>query len=251
MAEADARPTGEGDGELPSAESLGLSALVHREVVASTMDLAHDLAAAGAPAGTLVLADRQAAGRGRGGHSWASAAGAGVWMTLIARGPELAALDVLALRIGLAVAEALTPLVRGTVRVKWPNDVFLDDGKVAGILVETRWRERVPEWLAIGVGINRVVPDDLPAAAAVGPAVPRHALLSAVVPRLVAVTQAVGHLTPAELAAWSARDLARGRWVVAPVSGQVTGISADGSLTLVDAAGVAMAPVRSGSLRFA
>jgi BirA family biotin operon repressor/biotin-[acetyl-CoA-carboxylase] ligase len=230
---------------------LGLSALVHREVVASTMDLAHDLAAAGAPTGTLVLADRQAQGRGRGGHTWASAAGAGVWMTLIARGQEPDALDVLSLRLGLALAEALTPLVVGTVRVKWPNDVFIENGKVAGILVETRWRARVPEWLAIGVGINRVVPDDLPAAAAIGPGVSRRAILEAVVPRLVAASQAVGHLTPQELSAWAARDLARGRWVIAPVAGQVTGITADGSLSLVDAACRAMAPVRSGSLRFA
>ena len=64
-------------------------------------------AAEGAPAGTLVVADAQTAGRGRSGRTWTSERGAGVWLTLIERPRDVDALDVLSLRVGLALAPAL------------------------------------------------------------------------------------------------------------------------------------------------
>ncbi len=67
------------------ADRLGLPGVVVHGSVASTMDPAHLLAAEGAPAGTLVIADHQTAGRGRGGHTWISPPGSGIWMTLIER----------------------------------------------------------------------------------------------------------------------------------------------------------------------
>ena len=71
------------------------------------MDVANALAADGAPAGTMVLADAQLAGRGRAGRRWESKAGDGIWMTLVERLNDLEALDVLSLRIGIRVARAL------------------------------------------------------------------------------------------------------------------------------------------------
>lgn len=144
------------------AAECGLVRLEHHALVGSTMDEAHRLAQGGAEAGTLVLADAQDGGRGRGGRQWASEPGAGIWMTLIERPRDQRALDVLALRTGLALADALQPFCDGRITLKWPNDLFLGAGKLAGILIEARWRESLPEWVAIGVGVNRRVPTAVP-----------------------------------------------------------------------------------------
>ena len=137
---------------------LGLARLDYHVRVTTTMDVAHALAEEGAPAGTLVLASSQAAGRGRSGKSWTSEPDAGLWCTLIERPRDARALEVLALRVGLHLADALAPLVDGAVQLKWPNDLYVHDRKLGGILIEVRWRDARPEWVAIGVGINRVVP---------------------------------------------------------------------------------------------
>ena len=70
---------------LPSSAELQVHEVVHLANVTSTMDEAHALAQHGAPAGTLIVADEQTAGRGRGGHVWESQAGTGIWCTLIER----------------------------------------------------------------------------------------------------------------------------------------------------------------------
>ena len=83
------------------ARELGLPAVEIFETVGSTLDVAHERAAAGAAAGTLILAEEQTAGRGRQGRSWTSEPGAGIWLTLIERPKDRASLDVLSLRVGL------------------------------------------------------------------------------------------------------------------------------------------------------
>src|SRR4051794_9700307 len=93
------------------------------ESVGSTLDVAHDLAARGAPAGTLIVADAQTAGRGRMGRSWRSEPGAGIWLTLIERPDSAGGLDVLSLRIGILLAPALEPFAPSPVALKWPNDL--------------------------------------------------------------------------------------------------------------------------------
>src|SRR5688572_8245425 len=118
------------------------------------MDVANALAGEGAPAGTLILADAQLAGRGRSGRRWESNSGDGIWMTLIERLNDVSAIDVLSLRIGLRAARALDRFAGVRVGLKWPNDMYLPAGKLGGILVESRWRGPRPEWTAIGIGIN-------------------------------------------------------------------------------------------------
>ena len=81
------------------AERLALPRAELFEAVGSTMDVAHGLASDGAPAGTLVLANTQLAGRGRGGRRWAAEPGAGVWLTLIERPNDVGAVEVLSLRV--------------------------------------------------------------------------------------------------------------------------------------------------------
>ena len=235
---------------LPTPESLGLARLVHREEVTSTMDIAHELAAAGAAAGTLVLADRQMSGRGRGGHRWTSEAGAGLWMTLVERPADARDVSMLSLRLGLALADALSPLVDEPVALKWPNDVFVGPGKVAGILVEARWRDTAIDWVAIGIGINRRVPSTVPGAAAVRPGVSRGTLLAAVVPGLRDAARRRGPLSVEERGSWHARDLARGRSISRPLRGVVEGIAADGALLVMTEPGRPATLVRTGSIVF-
>jgi BirA family biotin operon repressor/biotin-[acetyl-CoA-carboxylase] ligase len=147
---------------------LGVARLALYARVHSTMDVAHALAAAGAPHATLVLADAQVGGRGRARRRWASPLGTGVWATWIARPERADALDVLSLRVGLALAARLDALAPARVRIKWPNDLLLapdahatsPGGKLAGVLVEARWRDTRPEWVAVGVGINVRPPRD-------------------------------------------------------------------------------------------
>lgn len=234
---------------LPSAASLGLASIVHEREVSSTMDVAHELAAKGALAGTLVIADQQRAGRGRSGHSWVSEAGAGLWMTLIERPNDQRVVGVLALRLGMALADALEPHVDAVIRLKWPNDVFADQRKLAGILVEARWRDAQVDWVAIGMGINRRVPLEFPEAAAVRDGVSVNALLEAIIPRIREAVMRTGTLSADECAAWRSRDYALGRRVQLPLRGTVRGISTDGAL-LVETDTGQIESANAGSLIF-
>jgi BirA family biotin operon repressor/biotin-[acetyl-CoA-carboxylase] ligase len=229
------------------AERCGLAAVELFDVVGSTMDEAHALAAGGAAAGTLVLADTQASGRGRNGKRWESPP-RGIWMTLIERPGDASALDVLSLRAGLAAARSLDAFTPEPVRVKWPNDLYLDGAKLAGILVETRWRGERLDWVAIGIGINTSPPGGAlaSAGAAVEPGTARINILSAVVPELRLAAAVRGELTPAEMDEYAGRDLARGRTCVEPMRGRVSGIAPSGELLIELADSVAR--VRSGSL---
>lgn len=212
----------------------------------STMDVAHALAADGAPAGTLVLADEQTAGRGRSGRTWRSAPGSGIWMTLLERPNDAAGVGVLSLRLGLRAAPVLDRFSPMPVRLKWPNDVIAGGRKLAGILVESRWRGEQVDWIAIGVGLNVRPPDGDPEAAALVAGTSRLDVLSEVLPSLRAAARARGSLTAAETRAWDARDAAAGRRCHAPVPGTVRGIALDGSLIIDTGSGEVHA--RSGSL---
>jgi BirA family transcriptional regulator, biotin operon repressor / biotin---[acetyl-CoA-carboxylase] ligase len=224
--------------ELPRVEIL--------ESTTSTLDIAHRLAAEGAPAGTLVIANEQTAGRGRGGKSWRSAPGAGLWLTLIDRPADNSGLGVLSLRVGLASAEALDRFAPEPIRLKWPNDLYIDQGKLGGILVEARWREQAVEWVAIGLGVNVKAPDNFETAAGLEPGTERLDVLADLVPAVVAATRARGPLDTGEMEEFAARDIARGRRCIEPAVGRVTGISPSGELLVALADTVV--PFRSGSL---
>lgn len=216
------------------------------ESTTSTLDVAHRIAAEGAPAGTLVIANEQTAGRGRGGKSWHSQPGAGIWLTLVERPAEISGLGVLSLRIGLAAAEGLDRFASEPIRLKWPNDLYVDRGKLAGILVEARWREQAVEWVAIGLGVNVKAPDNLESAAGLEPGTSRLDVLSELVPSLRAAALASGPLGPEEREEFNARDLARGKACIQPAIGRVAGITPTGELLVALADSVV--PFRSGSL---
>ncbi len=157
----------------------------------STNLRARELAEGGAPSGTVVTAAEQSAGRGRGGRVWSAPPGAALLYSAILRPLDLSHL-LLPLAVPLAVCTACEALARVRCEVKWPNDVWLDGRKLAGVLIEAR----PPEWAVIGIGINLSIaedefPDDL---------------------RWPAIS--LGHgVTPEELR--PALDRSLGEWVVA------------------------------------
>lgn len=124
-----------------------------RDETGSTNSDAVALARDGAPHGTVVLASRQTAGRGRLGREWDSAPG-GVYVSAVMR-PDLppAKLTAMPLAVAVGVARAIIRL-GDDARVKWPNDVLLPEGKVAGVLLELSAKGEHAEWLVIGVGLN-------------------------------------------------------------------------------------------------
>jgi BirA family biotin operon repressor/biotin-[acetyl-CoA-carboxylase] ligase len=124
----------------------------HLARVESTNTVARELAAAGAPHGTVVTATEQTAGRGRQGRSWTAPPGKGLFYSAILRPLDPRRHATLPLAVPLAVceaAEALNP--EAECRVKWPNDIHLEGRKLAGILIEARPRDG---WAVIGVGLN-------------------------------------------------------------------------------------------------
>ena len=122
--------------------------MIHRHrVLPSTMIEAARLAAEGAPAGTVVVAEEQTAGQGRHGRSWHSAPGDGLYFTVILRMPELK--PAITLALGVAVADSVREVAAIMPDLRWPNDVMVGDRKLAGIL--TRYE---PGAVLAGIGIN-------------------------------------------------------------------------------------------------
>jgi BirA family transcriptional regulator, biotin operon repressor / biotin---[acetyl-CoA-carboxylase] ligase len=128
--------------------SLG-SPRVHLRRIDSTNVRARELAAAGAPHGTVVTAAEQTGGRGRQGRVWLAPAGRALLCSVVVRDPP----RLLPLATGVAVADTVGEIAGDPRRatVKWPNDVWLDGLKVAGILVEGRPQEG---WAVVGIGLN-------------------------------------------------------------------------------------------------
>ena len=131
---------------------------VHHRLTDSTNAQAKELARAGAPHGTLVTADAQSSGRGRQGRVWTAAPGSALLMSLVLRD-----LDerhaVLPLAAAVAVCETAEASAGVECRVKWPNDVWIDGRKVAGILIEGNPQQG---WAVLGIGLN-VAHSELPA----------------------------------------------------------------------------------------
>lgn len=183
----------------------------HFRITDSTNARARELVEAGAPGGTVVTAAEQTAGRGRQGRVWTAPAGKGLLYSAILRPLDERHL-LLPLAVPLAVCEAaetLHPEIE--CQIKWPNDVWLDERKLAGVLIEAKPQDG---WAVIGVGLNlTVAPEEFPdelkwPAVSLGGGVEspqaRHALDAALDRWVEADRDGV-------LAAWRDRDVLRGR----------------------------------------
>ena len=209
---------------------------LHLRRTDSTNTRARQLAAAGAPHGTLVTAGEQTSGRGRQGRAWSAPAGRALLCSVVVRDPA----RLLSLAAGAAVAELVGP----EARIKWPNDVLVVGGKVggnvggnvggkvAGILVEGRPQEG---WAVLGVGLNVAVrQDDFPpelqgvaATLGLGP----EAIEPTLARLLLGLERWISASTAEVLQAVRGRDALRGhrvRW--AGGDGRADGIDAAGRL---------------------
>lgn len=123
---------------------------VHRlRSVESTNDTAFELARKGAKDGEVVIADVQTKGRGRSGRVWESPANRNIYMSVILRPRDANDIASITLVAGIAVAEALKRYAKGELKIKWPNDIWLNGKKLCGILTE-----RGDGFIIIGIGIN-------------------------------------------------------------------------------------------------
>lgn len=109
----------------------------------------------GAPHGSVYFADEQTAGRGRGDHSWESAAGEGLYASVLLR-PSMRTehLPVIPLAAGLAAAKAVTIAANLKVDLRWPNDILIGERKAGGILVESKAENDDVSYVIVGIGIN-------------------------------------------------------------------------------------------------
>ncbi|MBE0611307.1 MAG: biotin--[acetyl-CoA-carboxylase] ligase [Dehalococcoidia bacterium] len=215
--------------------------LVYRETLDSTMDLAAREAKEGAPHGTLVFAEEQTAGRGRRGRSFYSPVGQNLYFTLVFRCP----VEVhrrLPLIVPLAVCTAVQAEAPAA-RIKWPNDVWIGDRKVAGMLIDAELSPAGAVALpGIGINVNAdptVVPElrDIATSLAreLGRPVEREALLARICNALEPLLEATGGHVLYEYRARSS-TLGRGVLVVPvggePFEGTAIAIEDDGSLVV-------------------
>lgn len=121
----------------------------------TTNNRARELALEGASEGTLVVAEKQTAGRGRRGKVWESPLGTGIWMSLVLR-PQImpAEASVLTLLCGLATAEAIEAETGLSAGIKWPNDILINGKKAVGILTEMDCEMSEVHFVIPGIGIN-------------------------------------------------------------------------------------------------
>jgi BirA family biotin operon repressor/biotin-[acetyl-CoA-carboxylase] ligase len=127
----------------------------HFSSVGSTNALLLEEAAQGVVEGTVFVADEQTAGRGRGGHSWHSAAGDGLYVSALVK-PGMALREALwiSLATGLAVQQAIEDVTGLRVDIRWPNDLLLNERKCGGILVETAVEAAMLRYAVVGIGVN-------------------------------------------------------------------------------------------------
>jgi len=249
--------------EAELAGSIFSGKLHFSRVTESTNSDAMAAARSSEPHGSVYCSDEQTAGRGRGDHRWISAAGEGLYVSVLLR-PRISAarLALLPLAAGLAAVAAIRTAAGLAVDLRWPNDLLIGDRKTGGILVETQIDSKGPLHAVVGMGINvhqRSFPQglDTPATSLElesGRQISRQALLAALLKSLQheadeLVDAAGAESIPARVE--QASSWVRGRKVVVhgpqPCEGITAGLDEQGFLRVNTAGG--LVTVQSGGLR--
>jgi BirA family biotin operon repressor/biotin-[acetyl-CoA-carboxylase] ligase len=218
-------------------------AIVRLDQVDSTQTVAFALAERGAPDRTVVVADQQAAGRGRRGRVWQAPARTSLLASILVRSrlPQ-ALLATLSPTTAVATAEALRRVAPLEPRLKWPNDVLVGGRKIAGILLESRAVASAEPVLVIGVGVNlgqREFPSELAGRATsvaleTGHAVDRETMLAALLEEFDAWRARLeGEGFGPVRERWKSLSDTIGRYVtVDGVAGTATDLDVDGALLI-------------------
>lgn len=208
----------------------------------------------GAASGTVLAVEWQTAGRGRLGRTWHSGLGDALTFSLLWRFESgLAALSGLSLAVGIAMMRALEEMGIAGAGLKWPNDVLLNGGKLAGILLEAQGDMLGPSAVVIGIGLNLSVPEDVRERidqkvsdlASLEKSVPeRNTVLAVSLKHLAMVLREFGeHGFAALRAEWESHHVFGQRPVKlllpdgSHVAGMVLGVTDDGALRLATAQG--------------
>ena len=138
-----------------STRVFGKKNIIYLRETDSTNTRAKELAAQGAPEGTLVIAEKQTNGRGRRGRSWFSPPGGGIYFSLILR-PVISPGETprITLMTAVVLAETLISLMKLKLRIKWPNDILVNGKKLAGILTEISTEMDEVNYIIVGLGLN-------------------------------------------------------------------------------------------------
>jgi len=223
--------------------------------VDSTNRVASDLVRAGAPEGVVVVADHQTAGRGRRGRTWEAPPGSSLLVSVVLRPSESALSTLATFACALAAADACTDVAGFAPGLKWPNDLVVDERKLAGVLAEAPDESLA---VVVGLGLNVCWPGSLPThlatiaitadAVADGP-VDRDELLDAYLHRLdgrwrgLAGTEGAGAARRAMMDDYRRRCVSVGREVRVILPGDqacvgvATTVCDDGSLLVTSAGG--------------
>jgi BirA family biotin operon repressor/biotin-[acetyl-CoA-carboxylase] ligase len=231
----------------------------------STNTDAVEAARAAAPHGSVFFADEQLAGRGRGAHAWHSAAGQGLYVSVLLRlSIPAGRLPLLALAAGLAAASAIGRTAALAVDIRWPNDLLIGRRKTGGILVEGKIESDEVAFAVVGIGINvhhRAFPTDLSTPAtsldlASGEIVSRQSLLIALLQSLA--EEALALESPAASETIPQRLQQASSWITGrrvqvhgpqACAGMTAGLDEHGFLRVQTAAG--LVTVQTGGLRAA
>ncbi|MDR0271569.1 biotin--[acetyl-CoA-carboxylase] ligase [Paenibacillus sp.] len=235
------------------------------ESTISTQEEARVLAEAGAPEGTLVIAEEQTGGRGRMGRRWLSPKGKGIWMSLLLRPKQpLHCMPQLTLLTGVAVCRAVRRTTGVMAGLKWPNDLLVNGRKISGILLESAAEDEYVRYCITGIGISANLdmddyPEELKDAATslkieAGEKVDRVQLIAAVweeFEALYALYQEEGFGPIASL--WEALSVTLGKPVTVytasgPVSGKADKLDPSGALLVITDDGRRV-PVFSGDVK--
>jgi BirA family biotin operon repressor/biotin-[acetyl-CoA-carboxylase] ligase len=234
-------------------------------VTQSTNTDALEAAHAAAPHGSVYFADEQLAGRGRGDHAWHSAAGQGLYVSVLLRPPiPVARLPLLPLAAGLAAADAIHATTNLAIDLRWPNDLLIGERKTGGILVEAKTESSAIAYAVVGIGINvhqRTFPADLATPATsldieATKSIPRQSLLVSLLKSLQG--EALALLDPASIEAIPLRVQQASTWfsgrsveVHGPQAckGVTAGLDENGFLLVRTASG--LVTVQTGGLRAA
>ena len=223
----------------------------------STNNYAKEITAKGTPNGTVIVADRQTAGKGRMGRSFVSPAGKGLYMSVILH-PDFSiqTAPMITSAVAVATAEAIESLCKADVKIKWVNDLYLNGKKIVGILTEASvdMEMRALDIAVIGIGINvRSVGDSFDAELSsratsiqdeTGAVLDRNELCAAVINRLDACLDKIENRE--YLREYRRRELLTGNMITArvgseTVTGKAVGIDRNANLMIDTEHG----PVRS------